>query len=107
MRPYKFLWDSIIRDGSEFVEEGASLEIEIQAVAKAKLLLALEGIGLNAERVFQAATALRVACHDLFADFLGKAESEMQSSICFCSVARSSKETTLSLHSMIISNLLF
>jgi hypothetical protein len=77
VRPYKFLWNSIIRDGSEFVEERAFLEIEIQAVAKAKLLLALEGIGLNAERVFQAAPTLLVACHDLFANFLGKAESEI------------------------------
>ena len=106
MRPDKILGYGILRDGSKFIEEGPSLEVEIQAVAKAKLLLALEGVSVNAERVFQAATALRVACHDLFADFLGKAESDTQSSICFCPVARSSKET-LSLHSMIISNLLF
>jgi hypothetical protein len=47
------------------------------AVVKSKLLLALEGISIDSERVFQAATTLLVACHDLFADFLGKAESEI------------------------------
>jgi hypothetical protein len=77
MRPYKLLGNGILRDWSELVEEGTSLEIEIQAVAKAKLLLPLEGIGLNAEREFYAAATLLVASYDLFADFLGKAESEI------------------------------
>jgi hypothetical protein len=77
VRPDKLLGNGILWDGSEFVEEWPSLEVEIQAVAKAKLLLALEGVSINAERVFQGATTLLVACHDLFADFLGKAESEI------------------------------
>jgi hypothetical protein len=77
VRPDKLLGNGILRDGSEFVEEGPSLEVEIKAVAKAKLLLALEGVSVNAERVFQAATTFLVACHDLFADFLSKAESEI------------------------------
>jgi hypothetical protein len=77
VRPDKLLGNDILWDGSEFVEEGPSLEVEIQAVAKAKLLLALEGVSINAKRVFQGATTLLVACHDLFADFLGKAESEI------------------------------
>ena len=77
MRPYKLLGNGILRDGSEFVEEGPSLEVEIQAVAKAKLLLALEGVSINAERVFQAATTFLVASHNLSAYFLAKAESKI------------------------------
>ena len=75
MRPDKLLGYGILRDGSEFVEEGASLEVEIQVVAKAKLFLAPEGVSIIAERVFQAATSLLVACHDLFANFLGNLDS--------------------------------
>ena len=77
MSPDELLGDRILGHLAELVEIGPTLEVDVEAVTEAQLLLALEGIGLNAERVFQAATTLLVACHDLFANFLGKAESEI------------------------------
>ena len=70
--PYKLLWDGILRHISEFVQEGTTLEVKIQAVSKAELLLTLEGVWLCAERVLDGASALFEACKGLLADFLRK-----------------------------------
>jgi hypothetical protein len=61
---------------AELVKEWASLEVEIQAVSKAELLLSFKTVGLCTEGESHVATAFLVTSDDLLADLLGKAEGE-------------------------------
>jgi len=74
VRPDKLLWDSVFRDLSELVEEGAALEVEVKAVAEADFLLTLESVGFCAEWESDGATALLEAGKHLLADLLGEAQ---------------------------------
>jgi hypothetical protein len=74
--PHELFGDSILRHVAKFAKEGATLEIEVEAISKAQFLLALEGVGFSAEWEFYGTTALLVARKHLLADLLGEAESE-------------------------------
>ena len=74
--PNKLFGDGILRHVAQFVQEGTTLEVEVQAVAKAELFFSLECIWLCTERVLYGASTLFVACESLLAHLLSKTESE-------------------------------
>ena len=61
MRPNKLLGNEFFSDIAEFLEEWSSLEVQIDAVTEADLLLALQDVGLRAEGELDCATAFLVA----------------------------------------------
>lgn len=77
MTPNELLGDNIIRYISELIQEGTTLKVDIEAVAKAELLLALEGVRLCAEGELDSSTAFFVTSKDFFADLLGKTKCQI------------------------------
>jgi hypothetical protein len=74
--PDELLGDGILGNLAELVEEGPTFEVDVEAVTEAQLLLALEGVGLCAEREFYGTTALFVAREHLLAYLLGETEGQ-------------------------------
>ncbi|TNV84069.1 hypothetical protein FGO68_gene15424 [Halteria grandinella] len=75
--PHKLLGNGILRHVAELIEEGSFLEVEVQAITKADLFLALEGVGLNAEGILDGAAALLEAGEGLSSELLGESQSQV------------------------------
>ena len=61
MRPNKLLGNEFFSNITKLLEEWSSLEVQIDAVTEADLLLALQDVGLRAEGELDSATAFLVA----------------------------------------------
>lgn len=77
MSPDELLGHGVLGDGAELVEEGAALEVEVEAIAEAQFVLAHERVGLRAEGEPHVASAFLVAGEHLLPDGLRETEGEV------------------------------
>ena len=75
MSPNEFLWDCTFGYIAKVLEEGPLLEVNVQAIAKAMVHLAIEHVLVNSEGILDFTSAPLEALQGLEAHFLGKAES--------------------------------
>lgn len=76
MAPNELLWDSILRNWAELIQKWSLLEVDVEAIAKAHLLLSVETSRLNSEWVLYLATALFEACQDGLSGLLSESHGD-------------------------------
>ena len=72
MTPNELLWDGILRHLAQLVQEWTLLKVDVEAVAEADLLLAIETRWVDSEWVLHLSAALLEACQDGLASLLSK-----------------------------------